>query len=356
MNRAGWQAKLIHVSGFLDFLNPVIQDLVARAHVIIFQRNIISEAAFDALSYWRGMGIPVVVDLDDAYQMLPWSNPAHRFWEQDDRTPVKMLEEGLRLSDGLVAPNRRLLKSFEYASGNSYYLQNYAEPDWWSNLPPRELLKHNKGLDGKIVIGWGGSVSHYDSWWGSGIREAAERICNRHPEVIWMICGNDRRILEQLPVSNSQKYYQPGVPPEKWPEIVQHFDIGVAPLAGPYDQHRSWIKGLEYNLAGTPWVGTAGEPYQDIADTGFLVANGVNVWEDAIESLIGDLSASQNHQVERKSEYEQRFFVDHNLDVFAKVYQQIIDDFKNDQQGLPGVYYVKAEGTTPIGYRSRQTA
>jgi hypothetical protein len=349
-NKAGgkWKGKLVHVSGYLDYLSPIIQDIVGPADIVLFQRNIINESVWNAIEYWLGMGKPTAVDLDDAYSILPWSNPAKNFWhhrpdlwqgEMVEGAAIRYLEEGLRRTGALISPNRNLLNDWSHVC-RGYYLQNYAETAWWVNLPSRQDLKAQRGLTDRIVIGWGGSVSHYDSFWGSGIREAAERVCKRHPEVLWLICGNDGRIHDQLPVPFDQKAQQAGVPPEEWPKTVKLFDIGVAPLWGVYDQRRSWIKGIEYSLAGVPWVGTDGEVYRDIADTGALVPGGVDAWEAALEYKINNLKREQEVMEARIPEAQQRFLVDNNLDVFEKVYRQIIADFNGDRVRLPGVVRV----------------
>ena len=318
------------------------------ADLIIFQRNIINEAVWNALDYFMGMGKPIAVDLDDAYGILPWSNPARNFWhhrpdmwqgQMVEGAAIKYLEEGLRRTNALISPNRNLLQDWSYVC-RGYYLQNYAETAWWTNLPSRADLKAERGLTDKIIIGWGGSVSHYDSFWGSGIREAAERVSKRHSNVLWLICGNDGRIYDQLPVPGDQKAAQGGVEPSQWPRTVKAFDIGIAPLWGIYDQRRSWIKGIEYSLGGVPWVGTDGEVYRDIADTGALVPNGADAWEAALEYKIANLKREQETMEARIPEAQQRFLVDNNLHVFEKVYRQIIADFNGDRTRLPGVVWV----------------
>jgi len=207
INRSGkHSAKLIHVSGFENYLNPAMQEIIAYADIIIFQRNLVSERIFEAIRYWQGMGKPVAVDLDDAYHILPWSNPAHKFWIHDNNSvPLEKLEYGLSLTNGLIAPNRLLLDDWKHVT-KGYYLQNYAEKEWWENLPEHKTLKKKLGMENKIIIGWGGSVSHYDSWYGSGIMQAAKQICNRHSNVTWMICGSDKRIYDNLRVRKHKKY------------------------------------------------------------------------------------------------------------------------------------------------------
>ena len=298
--------------------------------------------SFNAIEYFQGLGKPVLVDLDDAYQSLPWSNPAHRFWvERDGGEALKKLEEGLRLADGLVAPNRLLLRSWSHVTRASYYLQNYSEREWWVDLPTREELKIERGLEDRIIIGWGGSVSHYDSWWGSGIMEAARRVSARHPEVVWLVCGNDPRIHAMLPVWEGQKIIQRGVPPDQWPRTVRCCDVGVAPLFGPYDQHRSWIKGLEYLHAGVPWVATGGEPYRDFREIGLglYVNNGPDEWEAALEDVLADLPDRQE-EAAALVEMSRRWHVQNQLHVHHQVYSKAISNFSDDHGRLPGVFKV----------------
>lgn len=294
----------------------------------------------EVIRYWQGMGKPVLVDLDDAYHILPWSNPAHRFWiENNDKEALDWLEKGLRQVDGLTSPNRLLLQDWSHVV-KGYYLPNFARGEWWRDLPDREKAKAQRGLQDRIVIGWGGSVSHYDSWWGSGLREAANIISHQHPEVIWMICGNDPRIYDQLPVPADCKYHQVGVPPNEWPKVVKTFDIGVAPLFGPYDQRRSWIKGMEYLLGGVPWVGTVGEPYRDLLGLGVQVKNSVDNWLHYLSLMIQDLEAEQRIAAQRIP-IAQQWLIENQLGTYEQIYKDVLSQFQTRRTPVPGLYVVK---------------
>lgn len=367
----GWSAKLMHYTGFMACMPHIGGDdipekhLIALADLIIFQRNIISEEAIKAIKYWHALGKPVAIDLDDAYQILPPSNPAWDFWikgrdqfanveawdqlEKEGELPpsvaLNFLAEGLRQSAGLISPNRRLLKSWSHCIGDKqYYLQNYAEKAWWENLPDRESLKAKMGLTGKIVIGWGGSISHLDSFAGSGVIDALERVLRHRPNVVLKFCGNDNRVPNFLDgIAAEQIVRQPGVPPEEWPKQVKSFDIGIAPLFDGfphYDQNRSWIKGIEYLLAGVPWIGThpgdENGTYADLNGLGYLIHNSVREWELTLIRIIDNLAAEQERAESLIPMAQQRFIVDYNLDVFAKVYRKIIEDFRRDGGGGNG--------------------
>jgi glycosyltransferase involved in cell wall biosynthesis len=112
-------------------------------------------------------------------------------------------------------------------------------------------------------------------------------------------------------------------------------------LFGPYDQRRSWIKGLEYSLSGVPWVGTAGEPYSDIAHYGTLIQNSPEAWEDALETLLSNLPRAKSDAHDRIPQARQDFLIGNNLHVYEKVYGEIINNANLDRGRLPGVMHVK---------------
>lgn len=307
------------------------------AQIVIVQRNLVNQRVWDFCDYWRGMGKTVIADLDDAYNMMPTSNPAYRFWVQNrgklPQDPVEALAEGLHHVDGLTSPSRVILDDWKDIVPG-YWLPNWAEGSWYKELPER------KRGEGQLVIGWGGSVSHYDSWWGSGIREALAAICAEFPQVTVKICGNDPRIYDQLPVPEGQKARQRGVQPQDWPGIVNTFDIGIAPLSGDYDQRRSWIKALEYLLVGIPWCATSGAPYAEFGDFGMLVDEGPENWYDALKDIIQDYpdrleAARRNREIGFSQTMEA------NIDNYANTCAKVSRARRNAR--LPGIAYVNWE-------------
>lgn len=258
-----------------------------------------------ACDYWRALGRTVCVDLDDDYPRLTPQNPAHPFWirdtnrigEQVGMTPIDALTEAMRHVDALLSPNRNILDDWSDVVAG-YYLPNYAQGEWYEGIKQKPTPKE----DEQIVVGWGGSVSHFDSWYFSGIREAMIPLLEKYPRLHWKICGNDWRLMkwarETLP--EGRWHHQPGVTPQEWPGQVASFDIGVAPLCGPgapqseaYDQRRSWLKAAEYLLCGVPWIASPGRVYEELDGVGgFLVKeNSPAAWMEAISWAADNLAA-----------------------------------------------------------------
>ncbi len=339
-------AKLLYLPSFVDFTNPAVADIVGYADIIIVQRNLIMPEVWHAIEYWRGLHKAVAADLDDGYPTLPWSNPAHEFWIRNKQklaiTPIEALTKGLRCCDALISPSRMILEDWaDVVPG--LYLPNYATSEWYANS--KEI---NAARDpNKIVIGWGGSVSHYDSWWFSGIREALESIVKRRPNVYVKICGNDPRLFEQLDIPDDRKIRQTGVKAEEWPGIIATFDIGVAPLdmregRASYDNRRSYLKAIEYMLAGVPWIASKSEVYAEMAEYGIVVDNTAKAWENAFLRIIDDMPKAQR-RAERNRETGQAWTLEKSTGKLIECYERILE-LRQSQPQLPGIFYVNWDG------------
>ena len=348
------------LASMMNYRSPEVVRTVTEygKDMLVLERNVVTPESHEFIRYFQGLGIPICLDWDDAYQILPVANPAFPFWHLNkgnlDPPPLEMLRRALKMADGFTSPSKRILEDWqEAADGRTFWLPNYAPRGWYESLPGPEN-------NGRVVIGWGGSVSHYDSWHGSGLYEAAKRVAEKRPEVLFRIHGNDPRIWAHLPVPQQNKEMVSGVPPEQWPQLLSKFDIGVAPLHGEYDQRRSWIKGLEYSLAAVPWLATAGSPYADLWEaldaneatkgagvavgahnpvTPGEVADNVDAWEAAILAAIDDLPARKAKAKAARAVALERWTSEANVESTVALYRRIAAGARNAAI-LPGIMYI----------------
>ena len=316
-----------------------------KADLVIYQRNLFCEPMFSAVRYFQGLGKPFVLDLDDAYPILPWSNPAHAFWIENarkwDPPPLEGLDMGARMVDAVTSPSKVICR--DWSTRNiAMWVPNFPQGAWYEDLPGKPEAEQDR-----VVVGWGGSVSHYDSFWFSGVKEALRRVCERHPEVLVKICGNDARIHLQLPVPLRQKAWQRGVPPPEWPKVVSTFDLGIAPLdlLHPYDARRSWLKGAEYMLAKVPWIGSDGPVYDDLREFGTLVGNTPDEWEEAMEDKLANLASEKEKAADGPHRRGLELTMERNVPFYATLAKKV-GGLRASGQGLPGVAYVAAEKPT----------
>ena len=355
LNAAGHRGRMLPLGDFMQYGHPVIQQFVSEFDVIVVQRNLFEPQVWAACDYWRALDKLVCADLDDDYPRLTPQNPAHMFWIKDAsglerRTglpPVKALEEGLRHVDALIAPSRTLLADWADVVPGMYF-PNLAHGPWYESIEQKPL----PGAEEPVVIGWGGSVSHFDSWWFSGMMDAALSLMAAYPFVQFKVCGNDWRLLSELrrrwPAG--RWVHQPGVPPDQWPQVVASFDIGLAPLCGPgfpqgqaYDQRRSSLKAVEYLLCGVPWLASPGPVYEELAGQGgeCVAEDTPQAWHAAVAAFVEDLPACKAASKELMSWAWDTLVMENRANDFVVQLQKMAAE-KHSRRGirLPDVIYV----------------
>jgi glycosyltransferase involved in cell wall biosynthesis len=323
------QADMINLEAFATHV-PEAEALCAAADIIILQRNANGKALL-AMAHWQAQGKPVLIDFDDAYDLIPPTNISHRFWQQNLVTMVDGMTQkveppvldqfkmALAASDGFITPSRQLCKDWaQYAP--AFYIPNFVE------LPryQRAVRKNHS----ELVIGWGGSMSHVQSFRDSGVAAALKRITAAYPEVVVEIHTAEKATYDLIPVKEPRKRHVGWVPADAWPNELAKFDIGLAPLHGQYDGRRSWIKVLEYSIMGIPWVASAGLTYDEYKDYGLLVSNSPRAWERALIELIEDSKAQADRLIQRV--YKAKAWaleqdIDRHVDEIVSVYQRAID-------------------------------
>lgn len=376
------KAKMLQLDSTLNFDLPQVQEALGDADILVYQRNVIWEAVWDSLSYWRALKKTVVCDLDDHYPNLPPSNPAHAYWIRNVHkvkpTPLERLKIGLAKTDGLIAPNRILLRDWEHVC-NTYYWPNYPSISDYEELQKKPIggadvtfayekdpetqeltLMHavKPGTEGHIIIGWGGSISHVDSFIYSGVLEALARVLKEREEVYFKFCGAESRLNEYLGKLPEKKVIRQGaVTTAHWPLVLSTFDIGIAPLDHrvvacntgnehgeySYDDRRSFLKAVEYLCAGIPYIASKSVPYTDkeVARFGKIVENTENAWYEALMSRVDSLAHFKKEAQDRKGNALKKFTIEHNTGRLIDFYRRIIVDAQS-RQGfrLPDVIYV----------------
>lgn len=301
------------------------------ADIIIVQRNLFGPT-LAAIQHWKARDRVVIADFDDAYDLIPPSINSHDFWhfgiikeygakeerpERIDPTPITQFRWGLRLVHAATVPSKRLADDWS-AYTPIHYIPNYIDLDKYTSTMPRP----HEG----IHIGWGGSASHFDSFHKNGILDALKHICKSRPQVTLLIHGSNKQIYDRLPVPQRQKKLIPWVPHSEWPTNLARYDIGLAPLNGPYDDRRSWIKVLEYLVMKIPWVASESPAYHELRPYGWLVDNSTAAWERVLLDMIDHLEDYRAEAAREAYLFGISQSIDGNIDKILATYAQIIED------------------------------
>jgi hypothetical protein len=333
LNRTGKvQSRVMHRNQFLR--DPVDSGW----DIIIFERLLMAPF-IDKIREYQAAGVKVIARFDDAYHLMPGYIASFDFWKKSligikserdklvqarmDVSALKQFRDGLKICDAVSTPSRLLCEDYRSAAKKMFYVPNYADlgnPAWTAPKP-----KH----DG-IIIGWGGGGTHKQSIRDSSILPALEIICRKYPEVKLMICGNERWVKETLMkrVPEEQLIFRDWVPNEEWPLVVANFDIGLAPLAGSYDDRRSWVKVLDYTILGVPWVASDRPPYKSVQG-GIKIHNKRKNWLRAIRTLLDKPSTYQ-----RLSETGLRLSrayagIQNHINVYLNMFDKVLKGWDN---------------------------
>jgi glycosyltransferase involved in cell wall biosynthesis len=333
------RAALVSIAEFASNSN-LSQQACEAAEVIVVQRNLI-EGVLPAIQHWKAHDKVVVADFDDAYNLMQPSNPAYLFWTQGmvreikpdgeiacsrlDPPPLTQFKWGLRLVHAATVPSTRLASDWQ-AYAEMHYLPNYIDLEKYQNVSPEPH-------DG-VVIGWGGSTTHLESFTGSGVLEALKHVCQMRPQVKVIIGGGDTRLLKQLTIPDEQKIHQPWISYSEWAHTLAKYDIGLAPLHGPYDERRSWIKALEYMVMKIPWVASEGAPYQELRPYGWLVKNSVSAWEHVLLDMVDHLDDYKSLALREPFLFGISQSIDENIEKMLSVYKSITHTALGDSPGM----------------------
>lgn len=340
LRSAGHKVTILPIKDWLT-QSPKARLACSLADIIVIQRVMVNESVQHAQA-WISRGKKVILDFDDAYDLIGEENSAYNFWGKGiveiklpngttyerpmEIHPVDLLKRGMASLSGATMPSVQLAKDWSQYT-KCHYLPNYLDAETY-DIPLKK--------SGKITLGWGGSMSHLTSWSGSGIDKALANIVNNRNDVELLIVG-DKRVIKQISsiIDPAKTKYLPYVMYSDWPRILaKKFDIGLAPLAGPYDCRRSRLKVMEYIATGIPFVATRAMPYFELYDkmpNEFVVQGDVtkadesnpDEWEQLLNDKINNIDLARKQALRDKEQWREWYDVNRNINEIVSIYNRI---------------------------------
>lgn len=329
-------AKAVYIADFSDF-TPEVEELVKEADIVILQRVAVNKIINSIIRTKYEFGKPIAIDIDDGYHHMSHKLRAYDFWrngivpvgETEDGKeiksrmaypPLKQLEWGVKLTNVVTTPSHVLAEDWCKFTPNTFIVPNYIETS--SYLPYKKAADHDKL---RLVIGWGGSGSHYLSWMESHIIPAIRRVLQERKDVEFILAASLQSVLNRISHKSFEarvKWIDWGAYAD-WPETLSQFDIGLIPMYGEYDERRSWIKPLEYALMGIPWVGSRNRMTEEyVGFGGQVVENKTSNWYEAIVDVV-DHYKHWKECAEADYNWAIAQGIDQNVDRIMDTYEEI---------------------------------
>jgi len=275
--QAQWRER---ADGTVEVVDVVPPD----ADVVVFQRPLHAryQAAIPAL---QAKGIRVVVEIDDDFEHISRRNVS---WKavQPHLSPGRNREHLMRaceLADFVTVSTPALAEVYG----------RHGRVAVIPNCVPAEYLRIRQDPHDGLFVGWSGSVdTHPDDLqvtrgtkrWG-----AVERALWAAPGARVAVVGTGKGVRDALGVSDVPVACG-WRPLFDYPDALAQFDVGIVPLElTPFNEAKSWLKGLEFAAVGVPFVASPTQQYQALAAEGAgLLAATPAQWEGALKALLRD--------------------------------------------------------------------
>lgn len=362
LKNSGHHVSLLPVHLF-EQNTPEANDALLKSDFIVVERNLFGDV-LTRIAYWIVRGKIVIANYDDYYEGIEETNASYAFWnkgevslEQTERVeepffysysdkyykfkntrikevkthakkigyphPIWQFKMGLKMVYAQIMPSKYMMRKYKNLSP-TYYVPNYFVTQNYINIPktPRNFK----------TIGWGGSLSHVQSFKDSGVIQALENIINLRNDVKLLIVG-DKRILSLFNIPDDKKIFQPYVKNEEYGGLISRlFDIGIAPLEGEYDKYRSMIKPIEFMLTKTPFVASYGEAYKELFQIGGLgsfIKNSTENWESKLSYILDNYQSEKKFMNGKPFQYALTWDYMNGVDYMVKTYKQIAKELAN---------------------------
>lgn len=299
-----------YIQRFFDRL-VAMQDLRATTDVIVLQRDLINHLRPWLEKAWAGLGIPMVLDVDDAIDLRPPGNKPT--WRSRLLGSSNKLEQVSRLCDAVVAGNDYLADKILPWNENTHVIPTCLD---FVHYPPRKPRK----LPGnrQVVIGWIGSpltTPYLELIHAPLARLAKER------NIVFRTIG--AAPLEWTDVPLDQRPWDDKT--ERFE--VPAFDVGVMPLSDDeWSRSKCGTKIIQYFAFSVPTIASPVGMNVQACDEGRagLLATTEDEWYEAFARLLSDADLYNELSIKGRERGERHY----NTGAWADTWATILRDVR----------------------------
>ena len=354
--KKGFDVRLVNL------LNP---NITKDFEVLVLQRQHSKGVLANAEAYRteRPDG-KVVFEFDDNLHAIPHSNPSSRVYRNGLET-LKNMETLIRMSDMVTVSTPTLKREYSRYNDNSHVCFNSVDPDGIAIADATEVTEVRK--PDTIRIGWAGSATHLDDF--NKIVNPLSAVMLEDPRIRFVFVGADMRGLfpailrsrlehfgDTFPKDkngNGISYAEKGSPTVDYYGLLKRaqFDIAIAPIESYlFNSCKSYIKLIEYGIAGIPFVASNFGPYGDYvrgsqAKVG-LLAGSDSEWKKHLKSLVASVELRSSLSEANRQYVEEKHTIETKVDQWLTAYASL-GIFPGPN---PGHYEEKIEKTSQVAY------
>jgi hypothetical protein len=229
----------------------------------------------------QSLGQKIVIDIDDHYDGLHENNAAFAATNPGTNKIRNrdIYRKTIEMADAVVVTTPFLYDYYKDKARRIVMIRNGVRPE---QFQPR---RHNSN---KPVIGWAGAMQ----WRSNDAHTASpwlKEFLDTH-DLMFHHAGHMQDtapFAEQAGVDPDRMILSPMRPLHEYHKMLD-FDIGLVLLSDiPFNQAKSALKGLEYGLAGIPFVAYGTSEYKWLADQGVgRIATTPEEWKQHLTELL----------------------------------------------------------------------
>jgi glycosyltransferase involved in cell wall biosynthesis len=286
--RIRYPMQFLHQGGAqVQVTSALSGPMLQAAEIIIAQRQY-HPAIFDMLQSARDAGRTLIFEIDDNVHRVVPNSVAYRVYKPGSET-CHGVERFIKGSDALFTSSPELASQYGPWNKRTWVLPNcidFGVRDWDSPVP------RDPRLEGKIVIGWAGSITHQDDW--APLKGVLAPVLARYPQAVFAIVSAHQTMdaFQQgldLPAERIVRLDPTDF--QAFPALPAQFDIGLVPVVNDaFNRAKSDLKPLEYGARSVPYVASAIAPYMrlhtETEGQGGFLCRSTQEWIDAISELI----------------------------------------------------------------------
>ncbi|MDE2101760.1 MAG: glycosyltransferase, partial [Patescibacteria group bacterium] len=249
-------------------------------------------------------GKRLIMDIDDNLRQLPSSNPAASVYG-NQKIGTLNFEKAAREVDMLTVSNQELANVYADLNKEILICPNALDDELFHEFSKKAPTTEEVRKDGEFRIGYAGTATHV-----ADFATVVKPLCafmRKHPEAKLVLFGQDLRPLfhpefwgriEHVHgiAPNEQMVRRPSEAKDIFMRVYYEvlvklqLDVAIAPLERyTFNKGKSYLKILEYGLAGVPAIATKFGPYAEYAHghkSAVMVASEPREWVQALEHLL----------------------------------------------------------------------
>jgi hypothetical protein len=332
INRTGiHKANVLSDSEFSNNSNDCIAACLESDIIVIYKK--VYGKVITAIHHWQAREKIIIVDFDEAYQLLDPDSDEYHFWFDGihgnkenviryiSPAPLTQFKWGLKLVDGITVPSNRLAK--DWINFNEIVIvPNYINLD--SYIPDQKKINTNK-----LIMGWHGKNQQFQNFKTTGLFDALSNVFVQSQMVALWIYLDDEFNTDLEFENDEQIKIVENCRKETWLAGLTNIDIGLLPLLGDFDQRQSMRTALEYMVMKIPWIASQSSAYHEMEGYGEFVDNQSDSWKDKLFDMIRHYDAHRINASQEPYLLGIGKSVDENIHRTIDLYERIIASKKS---------------------------